>query len=126
MDSSESVCDRARKLGLCDLALTVDLRDAVGALEVLEANAVPRADLTVVVVNATECEAASLLLTAHDGTILFFSMATSFTKAALCTEGVFSNARMIIGSGFAEDRGAYALELIASNDPLRDAFEGRV
>lgn len=122
IDSSESVCDRARKLGLCDVALTVDLRDAVGALGAIEAIGIPRADLTVVVVNATDCEAASILLTADHGTLLFFSMATSFTKAALGSEGVSSNARMIIGSGFAQDRGAYALELIAGNERLRDAF----
>ncbi len=50
-----------------------------------------RADLTVVVVNATDCEAAAILLTADHGTVLFFSMATSFTKAALGADGLASD-----------------------------------
>ena len=39
----------------------------------------PPADLTVVVVNATGCEPTAILLTADGGTVLFFSMATSFS-----------------------------------------------
>ena len=53
----------------------------------------PRADVTVVVVNAADCEGAALLLTAERGTVLFFSMATSFTKAALGSEGMASMAQ---------------------------------
>ena len=122
IDSSAVICERALRLGLCDAALSVDLRDAVGALAKVQEMGIPRADVTVVVVNAKECEAASILLTADSGTVLFFSMATSFAKAALGSEGVSSNARMIIGSGYAHDRGVYALDLIHRNKDLRDAF----
>lgn len=124
IDSSASVCERARRLGLCDISLSVDLRDAMGALGAVQALGIPRADLTVVVVNAKDCEAASILLTSDHGTVLFFSMATSFAKAALGSEGVSSNARMIIGSGYAHDRGAYALELILGNELLCRALAG--
>jgi L-erythro-3,5-diaminohexanoate dehydrogenase len=122
IDSSPAICERAQRLGLCDVALSVDLRDAVGALTKIQDMGIPRADVTVVVVNAKDCEAASILLTADNGTVLFFSMATSFAKAALGSEGVSSNARMIIGSGYAHDRGIYALDLIQRNAELRDAF----
>ena len=61
----------------------------------------PPADLTVVVVNATGCEPTALLLTADEGTILFFSMATSFSAAALAADGIGTSARMIVGSGYA-------------------------
>jgi L-erythro-3,5-diaminohexanoate dehydrogenase len=122
VDTSERICRRASDLGLCDIALNADLRDAVGSLQTLEHAGVPRADLTIVVVNASECEAASLLLTADHGTVLFFSMATSFAKAALGSEGVASPARMIIGSGYSPDRGAYALELIARDERLQAAL----
>ena len=84
----------------------------------------PRADLTVVVVNAPDCEAAAILLTADHGTVLFFSMATSFTKAALGSDGLSSPARMLIGSGYQPDRGAYALELIARDERLQRAIAG--
>jgi L-erythro-3,5-diaminohexanoate dehydrogenase len=122
IDADERICERARGLGLCDLALSLDLRDAVGALNGLEQAGVPRADLTVVVVNASDCEAASLLLTSPDGTILFFSMATSFTKAALGSEGMASTARMLIGSGYIADRGEYALELVRRDGRLQRAL----
>jgi L-erythro-3,5-diaminohexanoate dehydrogenase len=122
IDADQRSCDRARELGLCDHALRLDLRDAVGALDGLERAGIPRADLTVVVVNASDCEAASLLLTASDGTILFFSMATSFTKAALGSEGMASTARMLIGSGYIPDRGEYALELLRRDERLQRAL----
>jgi L-erythro-3,5-diaminohexanoate dehydrogenase len=122
MDADDRICQRARGLGLCDLALRVDLRDAVGALNSLETAGVGRADLTVVVVNATDCEAAAILLTAAHGTVLFFSMATSFSKAALGSEGMASTARMLVGSGYVPDRGAYALELLRRDERLQRAI----
>jgi L-erythro-3,5-diaminohexanoate dehydrogenase len=123
MDNSERICRRASDLKLCDIALQADLRDAVGSLRTLEEAGMPRADLTIVVVNATDCEAASILLTADHGDVLFFSMATSFTKAALGSEGVASSARMIVGSGYSPDRGAYALQLLAADERLQAALE---
>jgi L-erythro-3,5-diaminohexanoate dehydrogenase len=122
IDADQRICRRAEELGLCDVALCVDLRDAVGALGSLERAGIPRADLTVVVVNASDCEAAALLLTETNGTVLFFSMATSFTKAALGSEGMASAARMLIGSGYVPDRGAYALELLKRDERLARAI----
>jgi L-erythro-3,5-diaminohexanoate dehydrogenase len=126
MDADERICQRARELDLCDVAICADLRDAVSALQMLERSGVPRADLTVVVVNATDCEAASILLTANHGTVLFFSMATAFTKAALGSEGMASTARMLIGSGYMHDRGAYAMELLSRDERLQHALAGPV
>jgi L-erythro-3,5-diaminohexanoate dehydrogenase len=71
----------------------------------------PPADLTVVVVNATRCEPTAILATRDDGTVLFFSMATNFTTAALTADGMTSCARMIVGSGYTPDAGSYALDL---------------
>ena len=65
--------------GLCDLAVEADLRDPLAALAAVREAGAPPADLTVVVVNAPDCEPTALLLTADAGTILFFSMSTSFS-----------------------------------------------
>lgn len=121
-DYDEAVCERARRLGLCDVVIRTDLRDPVGALETLEAQGLGPADLTVVVVNATGCEPAAILMTADTGTVLFFSMATSFTAAALSAEGMTSTARMLVGSGYAPDRGGYALDLLRRFPELQDMF----
>ncbi|GAC1581298.1 MAG: hypothetical protein NVS3B18_14870 [Candidatus Dormibacteria bacterium] len=124
MDADQRICQRALDLGLADVAIQVDLRDAVGSLQRLEAAGLPRADLTVVVVNAADCEGGALLLTANHGTVLFFSMATSFSQAALGSEGMASTARMLIPSGHVTDRGGYALELLARDERLQRAIAG--
>ena len=82
----------------------------------------PPADLTVVVVNATRCEPTAILLTADTGTVLFFSMATNFSTAALTADGMASNVRMLVGSGYTPDVGAYALDLVRRSAPLREAL----
>ena len=101
--------------------------DAGRIAAVREAGA-PEADLTVVVVNATGCESTAILLTASGGTILFYSMATAFGTAALSADGMSRDVRMIIGNGFAPDRGAYALLvgfcLIMAGWLLRSAQRG--
>ena len=122
VDVSAEAIERVSTLGLCDIGVTADLRDPLGAVEALRAAEVPPAELTVVVVNASGCEPTAILLTADEGTVLFFSMATSFSSAALAADGIGSSARMLVGSGYASDRGAYALELVRRSEPLRDAL----
>ena len=122
VDVDEAAAEGAAAAGLCDIAVTADLRDPLAALQAVDAAGAQPADLTVMVVNAAGCEPTALLLTAEEGTILFFSMATSFSAAALAADGISSVARMEIGSGFAPDRGAYALELVRRSEPLRRAL----
>ena len=45
------------------------------------------AGVTVVCVDVPGCEGGAVLATAQGGTVIFFSMATSFTAAALGAEG---------------------------------------
>jgi L-erythro-3,5-diaminohexanoate dehydrogenase len=111
------------ELGLCDIGVAADLRNPLAALEAVRAAGAPPAHLTVVVVNATGCESTAILLTADEGTVLFFSMATSFSAAALAADGIGTRARMLIGSGYSPDGGRYALELIRRMPGLREALE---
>jgi L-erythro-3,5-diaminohexanoate dehydrogenase len=53
-------------------------------------------------------------------------MATSFTKAALGSEGMASTARMLIGSGYMPDRGEYAMQLLSRDERLQHALAGPV
>jgi L-erythro-3,5-diaminohexanoate dehydrogenase len=115
---AEAVADVA-ELGLCDIGVTADLRDPLATLEAARAAGAEPADLTVVVVNAAGCEPGAILLTAEGGAVLFFSMATSFGAAALAADGIGIEARMLVGSGYSPDRGAYALELVRGSEPLR-------
>jgi L-erythro-3,5-diaminohexanoate dehydrogenase len=110
------------ELGLCDFGVTADLRDPLAALDAVRSAGAPPADLAVVVVNASGCEPTAILLTAEGGTALFFSMATGFSAAALAADGIGSDVRMLIGSGYTPDRGAYALDLVRGSEPLRRAL----
>jgi len=114
--------ERVASLGLADISVVADLREPLAALEALRAAGGEPADLTVLVVNATGCEATAMLLTAEGGTALFFSMATSFQAAALAADGMSSSARMVVGSGYSPDGGAYAIDLIRHSAPLRAAL----
>jgi L-erythro-3,5-diaminohexanoate dehydrogenase len=122
VDVDETAIARVGELGLCDIGVTTDLRDPLAAVEALRAAGAPPADLTVVVVNATGCEPTAILLTADSGTVLFFSMATNFSTAALTADGMASNVRMLIGSGFTPDVGVYALDLVRRTPALREAL----
>jgi L-erythro-3,5-diaminohexanoate dehydrogenase len=122
VDVDDAAVERAMAYGLCDAAVVADLQDPLGSAAALAAAGVPPADLTVAVVNAPRCEPAALLLTADSGTVLLFSMATSFAAAALAADGLSSTARLMIGSGHSPDRGAYALDLARRSEPLRRAL----
>ena len=122
IDIDEAEVDRVLGLGLADIGVATDLRDPLAALAEVRAAGAPEADLTVLVVNATGCEPAAIILTSDHGQILFFSMTTRFGTAALTSDGLSSSARMVIGSGFSTDRGVYALRLIRQNAGLREAM----
>lgn len=122
VDVDPDEIERVAELGLCDVGVAADLRDSIAALEAVRAAGVAPADLTVVVVNAPGCEPTAILLAAEEGTVLFFSMATSFAAAALAADGIGTDVRMLVGSGYSADRGAYALDLVKGSAGLREAL----
>ena len=122
VDRDQAAVDSVVESGLCDIGVVADLRDPLGTLEALAAAGAPEPELTVVVVSARGCEPAAITLTAPEGTVLFYSMATRFQTAALTADGMSRNLRMLVGHGFAPDRGAYALDLYRRSPALRDAI----
>jgi L-erythro-3,5-diaminohexanoate dehydrogenase len=65
---------------------------------------------------------AAILSTRADGVIYFFSMATSFTQAALGAEGIGHGATMIIGNGYAPGHAEIALSCLRESPTLRTLF----
>src|SRR6266508_4292552 len=92
--------DLLRSLGFD--AFLADATDPVGSLEAAReatgGGGGGVADLVINCVSVPGTEGASILLTEEGGTLYFFSMATSFTAAALAAEGVGRDVTMIIGS----------------------------
>ena len=65
----------------------------------------------------------SVLCTKDDGLVYFFSMATSFTKAALGAEGVGADVTMIVGNGYTKGHAEITLQELRENAELRKIFE---
>lgn len=100
------------------LALIEQVRNACNSQEY-------EADLTINVVNVPQTELATILLTRPEGRILFFSMATSFTTAALSAESMARQVEMHIGNGYMPDGGQMALQLLREYPRLYDIFNKR-
>jgi L-erythro-3,5-diaminohexanoate dehydrogenase len=116
-----------RRLGFDEVVVT-DATDPIEALEAAGRAFGGRdgvADLVVSCVNVPGAEAAAILLAEEGGTVCFFSMATSFTAAALTAEGLGKDVRMVIGSGYVPGHAEAALELVRSEPGLRAALEER-
>lgn len=62
--------------------------------------------------NIPDVEMTSIICARHDGKILYFNTATSFTQAALGAEGIGKQVTMIIGNGFYPNHAAYTLDLL--------------
>lgn len=119
-------CERMRELGWVDHAVQVDATDALAMLEAISEVTDGRlADVVINCVNIPNTEMGSILATRDRGRIYFFSMATSFTAAALGAEGVGKDVDMIVGNGYARDHALYALSLLRESPRLRRLFEER-
>ena len=110
---------------LADVVVVADARDPVGLAEKVEAAGGP-ADVTVVCVDVAGCEGGAILSTKQGGTVIFFSMATSFSAAALGAEGVAADVTMLVGNGYVPGHAAFALDLIRTTPSVRHLFERRV
>lgn len=113
--------DAVRDAGLADEIVLADARNPVAVAEAVG----KQADVTVVCVDVPGCEHGAVLATADGGTIIFFSMATSFAGAALGAEGLAADVEMLVGNGFVPGHADYALELIRTDKGVRALFEAR-
>jgi len=110
---------------LVDEIVIADARDPVGLASRVEAAGGP-ADVTVVCVDVAGCEGGAILSTKQGGTVIFFSMATSFSAAALGAEGLAADVTMLVGNGYVPGHADFALDLIRTTPSVRQLFERRV
>jgi L-erythro-3,5-diaminohexanoate dehydrogenase len=83
------------------------------------------ADVVINVVNIEDSELPSIMACKDRGIVYFFSMATSFTKAALGAEGIGADVDMILGNGYAHDHAIISLDLLRRNPTLMQIFKER-
>ena len=111
--------------GLADQVVLADARDPVALAAAITAAGGP-ADITVVCVDVQGCEHGAILATANLGTVVFFSMATSFAAAALGAEGLAADVNLLIGNGYLAGHADYALDLLRGSPGARALFEARL
>jgi len=120
---SEKSTNRLIDLGFCDHVFAANATQPVAVMEKIEElTDGEMADITINNVNINDTEMTSILITKDTGTVYFFSMATSFTKAALGAEGVGSDVTMIVGNGYTKGHAEITLELLRESDKLRKVF----
>ncbi len=113
-----------RKTEFCDEIIIADVLKPVEVLEeMLKINKGQEVDLTINCLSIPNTEMSSILPVRDGGIVYFFSMATSFTKAALGAEGVGKDVTMIIGNGYTKNHGQIALDVLRESSTLRKIFE---
>ncbi|MEY8414745.1 zinc-binding dehydrogenase [Tissierella praeacuta] len=121
--SRDTTLQRCKDGNLADVYIKANATDAVEILEkVKEATNGEMADIVINTVNIPNTEMSSILICKDRGIVYFFSMATSFTKAALGAEGVGKDVTMIVGNGYTKDHAAISLELMRESEALRKIF----
>ena len=120
----EKDCQRMKALGWVDHALQVDATNALALMDAVAGVTHGKmADVVINCVNIPNTEMGSILSVREHGKIYFFSMATSFTAAALGAEGVGKDVEMMVGNGYATGHAEYALSLLRESAKLRALFE---
>lgn len=121
---SQKSIERVKQAGLADYYIQADATNATQVMEkIKEVTNGEMVDITINCVNVPNTEMASILATKDDGLIYFFSMATSFTKAALGAEGVGKDVTMIIGNGYTKGHAEIALQIMRESEALRKIYE---
>jgi len=115
-----------RESGLADAVVVADARDPIATRDAVTEAAGTTADVTVVCVDVPGCEGGAILATSSRGTVIFFSMATSFSGAALGAEGLAADVTMLVGNGYVPGHADYAVRLLREQPGVRALFERRL
>ncbi len=119
--------ENAQRIIDMQLATDVIVADATNVMDVynkvMSITGGRGTDVTINNVNVPSTEMTSILITKGQGCVYFFSMATSFTKAALGAEGVGKDIHLIVGNGYARGHAELTLNIIRESKEIRELFE---
>lgn len=126
VESHAPYAEELRSLHACEQVLSADARDPVAVrTAVLAANDGKEVDVAISCVNVPDAEMSAILVTRDRGTVYFFAMSTSFTRAALGAEGVSKDVDLVIGNGYARGHAEYTLQMLHDLPQVRALFEKR-
>jgi L-erythro-3,5-diaminohexanoate dehydrogenase len=125
VEKDEARGGAALRLGLADNLVIADASDGLEVMRQVEQVTGGRlADVTFNCVSLPDTEMGSILATRDEGKIIFFSMSTNFSRAALGAEGAGKPVEMIIGNGYLPGHARIALQVLRENELLRKHFTG--
>ena len=126
MDRLESARETLLDNKLVHAFFTADARSPLEVLDkALALNEGREYDLVINVVNIDGTEMSSILPVRDEGLVYFFSMATSFTRAALGAEGVGKDIVMMVGNGYTKGHADFSIQLLRDSPALRQLFEAK-
>lgn len=124
IDINDKALKMLKDANLADVVINANAQDAVEIMEKVGAATDGKmADVVINIVNVPNTEMSSILITKDEGTVYFFSMATSFTKAALGAEGVGKDVTMVVGNGYTKGHAEITLDIMRESKELREIFE---
>ena len=123
VDGFKKSINRAMSVNCADEYLVVNATDAVAMYEeIMDATEGQLADVVINVVNIPNTEMSSIISCKDGGLVYFFSMATSFTKAALGAEGIGKDVTMLVGNGYTKGHCEVALQVLREDERIRNLF----
>jgi L-erythro-3,5-diaminohexanoate dehydrogenase len=124
VEYSDAAIQRLKILPFVDIVIQADARKAVDVMEkVRKATNGHMGDVVINVANVPETEMSCILSCRPKGIVYFFSMAASFTRAALGAEGVGADMDLRIGNGYTEGHAEIALGLLRESKQLFRLFK---
>lgn len=124
VERSEANADRVLNLGIAHRVIVADATRPLDVYrKVHETTGGRLCDVVINTVNVPGTEMSSILSARDEGVVYFFSMATSFSRAALGAEGVGKDVTMLIGNGYTKGHAEVALGILRESSEIRELFE---
>ena len=124
LDYNEAAARTMKGFSFVDDVAVSDARNAVATWRtVSELTGGKMADVVINVTNIPDTEMSCILAAKPGGLAYFFSMATSFTKAALGAEGVGAHVELIMGNGYRPGHAALSLDILRQSREIRELYE---
>jgi L-erythro-3,5-diaminohexanoate dehydrogenase len=123
IDCTQEAVQRLSSMSFVDEVIQADARNAVEVMDKVWATTKGRmGDVVISAANVAGTEMAGVLSCRPRGIVYFFSLATSFTRAALGAEAVGADLDLRIGNGYTEGHAELALGLVRENPDVRRLF----
>ncbi len=121
---SDTSFERMKKFGWADVCLKGNAQRPLEIYEMIKEHTNGKmCDIVINCTNVPNTEMSSILSCKDNGIVYFFSMATSFTAAALGAEGIGHGATMLIGNGYFPNHAEYTISILRESKEIYKLFE---